>query len=81
MAVPPGLSVELAAFLQQLETRVSQIEGPQGFVAAYLTTSKALTTANAAQAGARWAILTDLHTAAYSDGVHWRRIDSGALIV
>lgn len=81
MAVPLGLSVDLTAYLQGIEDRLAQIETPKGFVPAFLTTSAQLNTLNAAKGGAKWAILTDLHTAAYSDGQHWRRIDTGATII
>lgn len=81
MAVPPGLSVDLTAYLQGIEDRLGKVETPKGFVPAFLTTSDKLNTLNAAQSGAKWAVLTDLKTAAYSDGANWRRIDTGATIV
>jgi hypothetical protein len=81
MAVPPGLSSDITAFLQTLEDRVFSLEAPKGFEPAYLTTSASLTTASAAKAGGKWAIITDLKTVAWSDGVHWFRADTGATIV
>lgn len=82
MAIPvAGVTPELRAFLSDLEGRVGRLETPQGFQPAYLTTSGQLSTANAAQAAQRWAILTDLKTVAYSDGAHWRRTDTGAVII
>lgn len=82
MAIPTGLSgVDLVAFLQDLDERVAQLETPAGFTPVFLTTSAKLTTASAAQAGGRVAIATDLKTLVWSDGVHWRRADTGAQIV
>lgn len=81
MAVPPGLSSDITAFLQTLEDRVFALEAPQGFEPAYLTTSVSLTSASAARAGGKWAIITDLKAVAYSDGVHWYNARTGATIV
>lgn len=81
MAVPAGLSTDLTSYLADLEARVGLIEAPQGFQRAFLTTSASLTAASATQFGAGWAFATDLKTAVYSDGVHWKRTDTGATIV
>lgn len=81
MAVPPGLSSDLAAYVQTLEDRLDLLENPVGYMPAFMTVSTNLTTAGAALSGAKWAILTDLRTAAYSTGAHWIRIDTGATIV
>lgn len=81
MPVPAGLSSDLAAYLAELDERVGRIETPKGFTPAFLTTSASLTTQSAARFGGKWAIITDLKTAAYSNGSHWVRIDTGATIV
>lgn len=81
MPVPSGLAPALQAYLEELEGRVAALETPPGFTPAFLTTSKSLTAANAAAQAARLGIATDLKTLVWSDGVHWRRADTGALIV
>lgn len=81
MPVPMGLGPDLTQYLSDLEARVERAETPRGFTPAFLTTSASLNTTNAAQSGARWAILTDLKTAAYSDGAHWYNLATGAQIV
>lgn len=81
MPVPLGLGPDLTTYLQEMEDRLAKLETPQGPVAAYLTTSTTLSTVNAAQAGRKWVVLTDLKTAAYSNGSHWFRFDTGAQIV
>lgn len=81
MPVPAGLSSDLTSYLDELEARVSQAETPAGFTPAFLTTSRSLTAASAAQNGARMGFATDLKTVVWSDGVHWFRADTGAQIV
>lgn len=83
MPVPSGPDVPISVqqFLGELDQRLSQLEAPQGFTPAYLTTSAALSAATAAIFASTWAFATDLATAVWSDGVHWRRADTGAVIV
>lgn len=80
-AIPPGLEPALATWATGVEQRISDLETPPGFVAAFLTTKAGLTAANAAEGNGRFAILTDLKTFAWSDGSHWWRADTGAQIV
>ena len=83
MPVPSGPNVppELQQYLGEVDQRLSQLEAPQGFTPAYLTTSAALSTATAAAFSNTWGFATDLATAVWSDGAHWRRADTGAVIV
>jgi hypothetical protein len=81
MAVPTGAPPALEAYLEELESRLSALETPQGFTPAFLTASAHLTAANAADHAARIAIATDLKTLVWSDGVRWWRADTGAQIV
>lgn len=81
MPVPNNVPAELQSYLEELETRVSLLESPQGYLPAFLTTSTNLSAAGARLSGARWAIVTDLKTVAWSDGSHWYRTDTGAVIV
>jgi len=81
MAVPAGLAPPLQAYLEELESRLSALETPQGFTPAFLTLSSNLTAANAAAHAARIGLATDLKTLVWSDGVRWRRADTGAQIV
>lgn len=81
MPVPPGLAPDLQAYLEALESRVAALETPPGFTPAFLTSSTRLTAANAATQAARLGAATDLKTLVWSDGVHWRRADTGAVIV
>jgi hypothetical protein len=80
MAAPPGLSPPLAQYLEALEARIAALETPMGFTPAFLTTAAALTAASAAEHGGRAGLATDLKTLVWSDGVHWRRADTGAQI-
>lgn len=75
-----GIAPELRAYLAALEERLAALETPAGFQPAFVTKAALLTSANAAQAAGRWAILSDLSTLAWSDGAHWRRADTGAVI-
>lgn len=75
-----GVAPDLRAYLAGLEERLSALETPAGFLPAFLTTSAQITPANAKQAAGRWAILSDLKTLAWSDGAHWRRADTGAVV-
>jgi hypothetical protein len=81
MPVPAGLSPPLQAYLEELETRLSGLEAPQGFTPAFLTLSSNLTAANAAAHAARIGLATDLKMVVWSDGVRWWRADTGAQIV
>jgi hypothetical protein len=81
MAVPTGAPPSLEAYLEELESRLSALETPQGFTPVFLTASANLTAANAADHAARIAIATDLKTLVWSDGVRWWRADTGAQIV
>lgn len=81
MPAPAGLSPPLQAYLEELETRLSGLEAPQGFTPAFLTLSSNLTAANAAAHAARIGLATDLKTFVWSDGVRWWRADTGAQIV
>lgn len=76
-----GTTPELRSYLEGLEQRLGRIETPAGPQAAYITTSSQLTTRNAAESANCWAILSDLKTLGWSDGAHWRRADTGAVIV
>ena len=82
MPVPAaGLPASLQNFLNQLDRRVSALEAPQGFLPAFLTTSATLSSATANSFSNTWAFAIDLKTAVWSDGVHWYRADTGAVIV
>lgn len=82
MPVPTtNTPADLAAYLEELEQRVSQLETPPGFGMVFLATSQSLTAASAAQNGGRWGIATDLKTVVWSNGLHWYRADTGAQIV
>lgn len=82
MPVPAGtLPLDLQQYLSELERRVALLEGPQGFTPAFLVPAAALTTQTAQASGSRWGICTDLETVVWSDGAHWRRADTGAVIV
>jgi uncharacterized coiled-coil protein SlyX len=81
MPQPLDLPAPLAAYLQELESRLAALETPQGFQPAFLTLSTTLNAANAAQNGARAGLAADLKTLVWSDGVHWWRADTGAQIV
>ena len=77
-AVPPGLSADLQAFLQDLVDRLAVLETPQGAGPAFFTTSTMLNARNAAENAQRWGFATDLRTSVYSDGKAWIRTDTGA---
>lgn len=82
MPVPAdGLPGPLSAFLADLERRIDQLEGPRGFQGVFRIASTDLTAASAKSNGGRWGIATDLKTVVFSDGVHWYRADTGAVIV
>jgi len=81
MPAPPGLTADLAAYLETLESRLAALEVPAGFAPAFVTTSDRLTAAASAEAGGRWGLAADLKTAVWSDGAHWYRTDTGAQIV
>lgn len=78
MAVPSGLEPHVAAYLQELEDRVSRLEAPQEPSRLY-----ACTTANmpaAADFIGRILRNTTLNILAVSDGANWIRQDTGAAI-
>lgn len=82
MPVPnTGIDPDLRLYLLSLEDRVAQLETLQGFAPAFLTTSAKLTAANAIASASLWGIATDLKTVVWSDGAHWYRTDTGAVIV
>jgi len=75
--VPP----ELAAYLQELEDRIALVEDPKGPVALFTIASTSLTAALAVANVNRMVFVTDLNMTAHSNGAHWYRSDTGALIV
>jgi hypothetical protein len=83
MPVPAGegLPGPLQTFLRDLERRVMALEGPEGFQRLFAIASSQLTTANAAANPNSLAFATDLKVTVGSDGVHWYRGDTGAVIV
>lgn len=76
-----GVTPELRNYLTGLESQLGRISTPVGFLPAYVTTSAQLTAANAAENATCWAIVSDLKTLAWSDGTHWKRMDTGAVII
>jgi len=75
--VPP----ELAAYLQELEDRIALLENPQDPSPLFAIDSTNLTVASATENVGSFVYVTDLNMTAHSNGAHWYRSDSGALIV
>lgn len=76
--IPLSLPPSVAAYLQTLEDRLSELENPNGPVAEFSCLKaklpSALTYMN------RRAYVTDTKITVVSDGTVWRRQDSGAAI-
>jgi hypothetical protein len=81
MPAPIGTNPYLAAWLNDLESRLAVIENPQAPTALFPMASTNLTTANALTYINRQVFATDLGVIAYSTGAHWLRSDSGGVII
>lgn len=74
-------AIPLQLWMAQVEDRLAAIETPQGPQPRFAIASTALSIALAAQNPNAEVFLTDLKCPGCSDGVHWYRADTGALII
>lgn len=81
MSAPLSFTPSQAAYLEDLEARLSVLENPGDPVKLPVLASSALSTTNAAQYTYRFVYLTDLNQLGYSNGAHWYKIAVGTLIV
>lgn len=82
MPVPASeLPPVVAEYLDQLEARISELENPGSPLALPLMLAAQLTAPNAVVYAYRFVLVTDLNMTAHSNGAHWYRSDTGALIV
>lgn len=82
MPVPAeGLPQALQGYLAAIEERIAQLETPQGPQRAFRIASASLTAASAVANGGCVVVMSDLKTWAASDGAHWYRTDTGALVI
>jgi hypothetical protein len=72
---------DLTLWMAQVEDRLAALETPQGPQLRFALASTALTAAMAVANPFAEVLLTDLKVPGCSDGVHWYRADTGALIV
>ena len=68
-------------FLAQVEDRLAALETPQSPTPMFAMATSLLTVANAATYANCQVFATDLKCPAVSDGAHWYRADTGAVIV
>gem|GEM_PF-3384840 len=82
LAVPilPGEPI-LRNYLLDLDRRVALIEGPKQPQPAYPMASTLMNTTNAKTYVNCVVYATDLNVLAHSNGAHWYREDTGAMIV
>lgn len=71
----------LMLWMTDVEQRLDTLTTPRGPTLMFSIASTSLTVASAAQNNGRQVFLTDLKCPGCSDGVHWYRADTGALIV
>jgi hypothetical protein len=81
MPVPVGTPPPLADFLSELEGRIGRLEVPMDPMPLFPMTSANLSVANAATYINRAVYVTDLNILAHSNGAHWYREDTQAVIV
>jgi len=81
MPVPVGTPTELAAYLNDLETRLAKFERAQTPSPLYPMSSSTMSTTNALTYINCAVYCTDLNVIAHSNGSHWFREDTGAQIV
>lgn len=81
MPAPIGTNPNLARFLNELEGAVLTLKNPKGPTALFPMLSTNLTVANALSYINCQVFATDLNMTAFSNGAHWLRSDTGAVII
>lgn len=81
MPVPADTAPDLARYLAELESRLAGLEEPQSPLMLPKMATADLSTTNAAAYAYRFVYVTTLNMTAHSNGVHWYRSDTGALII
>ena len=82
MPVPVGeVPPAVAEYLGELEGRIAELENPNGPSVLPKMLAAQLTAANAVVNAYRFVLVTDLNMTAHSNGAHWYRSDTGALII
>ena len=77
--IGPGLPEAVRAVLVSLHDAIRELQAPGGPTPLFAVTQAALPPA--ADHPQTLALVTDLNILAHSDGVHWIRQDTGAVIV